>query len=270
MLVVAVLLAFAWPRPVPAQPPPANELLTHAASYVTDFVVRFANVVAEERYEQWFVNGLERRELVSDFLIVQIPTSNDWASFRDVLEVDGAPIRDRQERLLSLLLEGPSGSTLERARVIAREGARFNLEGIGTVTDPLLVLVFLQRQYNGRFTWNVAGSEPDLGPDVWKVEFEEQIRPTLIRSPSEGDLEAAGAVWIEALTGRVLQTQLRVQSSDVTTRFESDPQFGIAVPVEMRASHFVGRNIIRAVASHGRFRSFSVETTESFDEPLAP
>ena len=137
---VAALLVLAWPRPAPAQAPPASELLIYAASYVADFVVRFANVVAEERYEQWFVNGLQQRELVSDFLIVQLPSSNDWASFRDVFEVDGEPVGNRQERLLSLLLDGSSTSTLERARAISREGARFNLEGLGDLNDPLLVL----------------------------------------------------------------------------------------------------------------------------------
>ena len=105
---------------------------------------------------------------------------------------------------------------------------------------------------------------------MWKVEFEEQFRPTLIRAPGDRDLPAAGAAWIEALTGRVLQTQLLIQDSDVTTRFEAHPEFGIAVPVEMRESHFVGRTIIRAVASYGRFRSFSVQTSETFDEPPAP
>jgi hypothetical protein len=269
-LVTAALLLLAGTQPAVAQNPGTRELLAYAASYVADFVVRFANVVTEERYEQWSVNGLQRRNLVSDFLIVQIPATNDWSSFRDVFEVDGEQVGDRQQRLLSLLLDNPSSSVLERARAMTQESARFNLDGAGEFNNPLLVLAFVQRQYNDRFKWEVTGSEPTLGPDVWKMEFEEEARPTLIRASGNRNLPATGAVWVEALTGRVLQTQLRVSSADVTTRFKSDPAFGIAVPVEMRESHFAGRDIIRAVAAYGRFRSFSIDTSESFDDTPAP
>jgi hypothetical protein len=259
-----------WVPPAEAQAPPAAELLRSAASYISDFISLFSNVVAEERYEQRTVSESQRRDLVSDFLIVRLPATNDWVSFRDVLEADGRPVRDGGERLISLLLDDTSASSVERARAIVQEGARFNIEGIGSLNDPLLVLAFLQREFSPRFLWTVIGAAPDVGPDVWEVQFEEQFQPTLIRAPGDRDLPALGSVWIEALTGRVLQTTLRVQRSEVTTRYELDPQFGIAVPVEMRESHFVGRNIIRAVASYGRFRSFSVDTIQEFDDTASP
>jgi hypothetical protein len=37
----------------------------------------------------------------------------------------------------------------------------------------------------------------------------------------------------------------------------------------MRETHFVGATIVRATATYGRFRSFSVQTSESFDDPAA-
>ena len=264
---LTALVLAAWVWPAAAQAPPAVELLGAADRYLAEFIGRFSNVVAEERYAQWTVNELERRELVSDFLIVQIPATNDWVSFRDVLEVDGEPVGDGGQRLLTLLLEESSASTLERARAIATEGARFNLAGLGSLNEPLLALAFVQGAFSPRFAWTVEGKAPAVGPDVWEVRFAETARPTLVRGAGNGDAPAAGAVWIEALTGRILQTTLRVGDSEVLVRFAADPAFGIAVPVDMRETHFAGNTIVRAAATYGRFRSFNVQTSESFDAP---
>ena len=89
-----------------AQSPPLELILSRAARYVDDFVDRFSNVVTEERYVQ-SVSGLSQlrnrsdrhRELRSDFLLVKPSDSSPWLPFRDVFEVDGAPVRDREERL---------------------------------------------------------------------------------------------------------------------------------------------------------------------------
>src|SRR6185295_13941168 len=87
----------------------------------------------EERYEQETSSTSirvsqtgSRRELKSDFLLVQPTPTGEWIPFRDVFEVDGAPVRDRQQRLAALFLK-PSTDALERANAIADESARYNL-----------------------------------------------------------------------------------------------------------------------------------------------
>ena len=67
--------------------------------------------------------------LVSDFLLVQVP-GEGWMPFRDVFERNGQKVRDREERLAKLFLNGSSRSSVDQARQIMVESARYN---IGTV-----------------------------------------------------------------------------------------------------------------------------------------
>src|SRR5439155_25807715 len=93
-------------------PPPVTveTLVDLAGTYVTRFMIGFSNVVAEERYlqqasgRQTYVgtggrsgvllgSGEQRRELVSDFLLVRLEDPATWVPSRDVSEVDGKPVR---------------------------------------------------------------------------------------------------------------------------------------------------------------------------------
>jgi hypothetical protein len=101
-----------------------EQLLARAGKYVVDFERAFSNVVAEERYVQRVITdqgigrvplagpgtrsgfeqfspgpAAEHRELRSDFLLAKLPGEERWIPFRDVFEVDGTPVRDREERL---------------------------------------------------------------------------------------------------------------------------------------------------------------------------
>jgi hypothetical protein len=73
------------------------------------------------------------RELVSDLLRVEIEEGTALVPFRDVFEVDGRPVRDRSDRLMTLFVR-PTSATLEQARAIVAEGARYDL-GSGTNVD---------------------------------------------------------------------------------------------------------------------------------------
>src|SRR5262247_4019539 len=128
-----------------AQSPSVKELIPKATAYAHDFVDRFTNVVAEERYEQEITSPKRKRVLVSDFLLVKPPGDELWSSFRDVAEVDGKPVRDRENRLTKLFLE-PSANAMRRAAEIRESSVRYNLIDIGTLNNPLLVMAFLQSQ----------------------------------------------------------------------------------------------------------------------------
>jgi hypothetical protein len=271
----ALSTAVSWERPAQAQSPSADQLVARAGDYLAEFVDRFSSVVAEEKYVQRLISDRQTRTLVSDFLIVQIPESNDWTSFRDVFEVDGRPVRDRDERLVKLFLEPRSGTTLQRASAIAEEGARYNLRGIGTLNNPLLALAFVQDRYRQRFRWRLVRNDKGVGPDVWSVRFEEFVVPTLLKGNGNRDLPTNGQVWIDAPTGRVMKTELRVElggsiigrmavrnRSEIVATFGVDDRFQIAVPTEMRENHFFGNNDVTTVATYGRFRRFGVQTGE--------
>jgi len=252
-----------------------DDLLARAAGYAATFVQRFANVITEEQYEQSLermVNGgwqrSQRRVLRSDLMFIDGGPLGGTV-LRDVFEVDGKPVRDRQDRITKIFTE-PAATAQEQAMRISDESARYNLgPGLRTTNTPELGLLFLQRPVQPRFVFTLGDRDTSLGERVWTVVFREQGRPTVVRrvdSKENPDLPATGKIWIDADTGRVLRTlitfDLGLDRQAVTTTFKIDPALEIAVPVEMREVVDVGLNRVSGVATYGRFRSFAVTTDE--------
>jgi hypothetical protein len=262
-LPVAVLFVAAvlWGRHADAQAPKVEDVIARGTLYAHRFVDRFSNVVAEERYEQETTSPRRKRVLVSDFLLVRYHGDELWQSFRDVAEVDGTPVRDREDRMIKLFLEPPGGA-LTRAAEIAAAGARHNLANVGTISNPLLVMGFLQRHYVDRFRFNLAGLEKELGPDVRTVRFVEFRRPTVLRTNSNGNLASSGLIWIEEGTGRVVKTELQIGASRVTTDYAFDEELGINVPAVMEDRYPQARGEFRGRATYGKFRRFQIRTEE--------
>ena len=147
-----------------------DELMARTAAYVARFVDQFSNVVAEETLMQETTIPRRKRTMRSDYLLVRYPGDGQWQTFRDVGEVDGKPVRDKEERLTKLFLE-PASSAMRRARELQEAGSRHNLLDIGTLNSPLLVVAFLQDSYRERFRFNMAGLDKKLGPNVRTVQF---------------------------------------------------------------------------------------------------
>jgi hypothetical protein len=267
------------PHGAGAQPVTVEEVLTKAATYVQTFVGRFANVVAEERYLQETMSTSTtragaRRELKSDFLLVQLPGSPMFMPFRDVFEVDGSLVRDREQRVAKLLLEQSPGA-LQRANQIAQESARYNLDSNNikrTMNDPLFAIGFLQPENQIRFRYELDGRDRSSGTNIWIVKYREQSRPTFIKGAYDKDMPARGRYWIDASDGRVVKTELVLEdyaiSATLTTEFTLDDRFRIDVPVRMNERYRLttGREV-SGVATYGRFRRFDVSTDEAIQNP---
>lgn len=266
-IVVVALLAAGVLTPAVAnsQDSKTEELLAKTAAYVARFVDQFSNVVAEETLVQETTIPRRKRTMRSDFLLVRYPGDSQWQTFRDVAEVDGKPVRDKEERLTKLFLE-PASSAVRRARELQEAGARYNLLDIGTLNNPLTVVAFLQDSYRERFRFNLAGLDKKLGPTVRQMQFQEFKLPTLIKGNGNQDILTRGLVWVEEDTGRVVKTELRIggRSSPISiiTEYKLDEELGINVPVAMRDWYPDGTGEIRGVATYGRFRRFQVSTTE--------
>ena len=94
----------------------------------------------------------EHRELLSDFLLVKLPGRRLSIPFRDVLEVDGREVGDREARLTRLFLQ-PAPDALTRAREIAAESARYNIgRVVRTVNLP-----------TPRWPWTYCARQPSRG-----------------------------------------------------------------------------------------------------------
>jgi hypothetical protein len=248
-----------------AQTPKAEEIVAKATAYVHQFVDRFSNVVAEERYEQEITVPRRKRVLIGDFLLVRYPGDDMWQGFRDVTEVDGKPVGDREKRILRLFVE-PNANPLARARELASASSRHNLLDIGNLNNPLLAMAFLQEQYFRRFRFTVSGLDKKLGPDVRQVRFVEFQTPTLLKAGGNGDLFARGLVWIEEGTGRVVKTELQLGTTGfpvrIVTTYKLDEDLGINVPATMEDWYPDRDGEFRGKATYGKFRRFQVQTTE--------
>ena len=258
------------PGTVAAQPVSTSTVVDRTTAYVHAFFTRFTNVVAEERYVQtvsadWAGRGPRRRVLVSDFLLVQAPGSqgsNEWYQFRDVREVDGKAVTDRERRLTELFLQPWDTSTKPGARITA-DAARHNLVSVGTINYPLLALAILQPRYRERLDFSLGGLERAGSQQVRVISFREKdVRETIL----DRMLRSVGRAWVEEATGRVMKTELDVRTATrkfadrITTSFVFDERLQLAVPAEMRDS-YVAPNM-SGVATYGQFRTFQVRTEE--------
>jgi len=264
---------------------PLDALLADAARYVARYVETFSNVVTEEHYQQELVSASPlrvtnppdpfgappparsgRRTLRSDLVLVHVGPPLEWRPYRDVFEVNGKPVRDRDDRLVQLFMQ-PAQTTEEQALRIAQESARFNLSNVGrTLNAPGLALAFLQQTVQSRFQFTLDKRDGS----AWIVKYTEQVVPTLFRHNSVLDNPSTGRFWIEAGTGIVSRTEHVVTPenlrAEVTTVFRMDKQLGIAVPVEMEEEVTGGpnsRNKLTGRATYTRFRRFEVRTETS-------
>ena len=292
---LSIVFLCAIPTRAAADPPPSlKDVLARVGDYVVRYEQALSGIVAEEQYVQ--LDGLSaqpmgiarppnpRRELRSDLLLVRAAGNDGYVQFRDVFEVDGHAVRDRSERLVKLFLDPSTESTRQAGQIIA-ESARYNIGRIErNINVPLLALMFMhpRNQSHFKFTMNTedrgipkglpASGHFALSVDVLVLSFRETGSPTLVRDPSDRRREArsSGRIWVEADTGRVLMTELAVDStlvrSSIQVSYQSEPLVGFLVPVEMRESYASSppsRYRIDGTATYGNFRQFTVKTNES-------
>jgi hypothetical protein len=269
---------------VPVAHPALAPILSSAAAYLDRFTTAFGNVVAEERYVQDRLAGGRliarpsaapagpaHRELRSDLVLVRTADSLGWQMFRDVFEVDGAPVRDRQERL-SRLFEQPAAEALDQAARIVRESARYNI-GVTdrTINTPVVALFFLHADHQSRFEFSSGARTPGFSERVDVVSFRELGRPTIIRTMQNGDRPASGRLWINRVSGEILQTELLLTGDGVsirlTTLFRHDATLNIAVPVRMQEEYVLPGDKLVGTATYGAFRRFSVTTDTAVGAP---
>ena len=293
-IAACVVTAIASAGSAAAEEPKLATVLERAGAYVAEFHRQLSSVVAEERYVQEVkafanrpvrVTMPMRAELRSDLLLVKPGGDASWIEFRDVFEVNGRPIRERNERLLKMFLE-PSPSTAGQISRILNESARFNIGDIQrNVNTPLFPLQFLEAANQPRFrfkrtgdrtpkTMTAAAAPADaafrVSTEVWVIAYAEKQSGTMIRTAELKDLPSHGRFWIEPASGRVRMSELvaenRQVGATIDVSFQSEPLLGLLVPVEMRERYDGKRrnSIVEGRATYGKFRQFQVNTDETF------
>lgn len=271
--------------PVSAQQPSLNEVLKRSARYVENFRTQLSAIAAEETYTQQIVNTtrfvdsilmLPTRRLKSDLLLVKPADSNRYVELRDTFDVDGKPVRNRQSRLEKLLHDPGAG---DQIAAIIKESARYNIGSITrNINTPLMALQFLDGAYQSRMRFRhvdtpspVFGKDQDpsandtpvfrVSTEMWTIEYREQQRRTLIRTPGGDDRPAKGRFWINPADGSVLISELIIDgggvTATVTVSYQTEPLMGFLVPIEMRETYLGKGERITGHAEYGRFRLIS-------------
>lgn len=286
----AVAISAAQAPPAPA----AAGLIERVTAYVRDYEQRFSALVAEERYVQLLEarssqggiggslsqanpgggmsgsrDGRVRRVLKSDYLIARLDEGG-WMPFRDVYEVDGSRVADRNDRLAALFLK--KGTTaVEQATQIMADSIRHNLGTTArSISIPILGLMLLHPDVRSRMELTVAADEVLDGRPASVLAVHEIVRPALVKTMG-GDLPMTARVWVDGETGQVLKTHLTVADevveAAVTTTYKLDPKVGFLVPVRMEDDYRTGAERVTGVATYGKFRRFSVSTDEAVRKP---
>jgi hypothetical protein len=213
---VTVLLLLLAPAGLSAQTQTADQtpeqVMARVGQYVASYGAKAAAVVAKETYTQHFTIGgaMERpRRLVAEFAIVR--ADRGWTGFRDVVEVNGEPVRDRRDRLVSLLTS--QSATLSEAARIANESARYNVGPIArNFNTPTTAMFFFLPEHLSRFTFTIKGRKTISKMQTLEIAFKETHAPTFIMTRAGKDVPVEGALWVNPEDGTVIRTRIRMRN----------------------------------------------------------
>lgn len=215
LLIAGLVVAAAAPLGV--QRPDGAALaaaLDKMAAYVSGYGEKASLLVAVEKYSQSvIVDGADLpkrpRELVAEFAIIKTSDGSGWVGFRDVVEVNGEPLRERRDRLTKLFMS--ADASVSEATRIANESSRFNVGPVSrNFNVPTAAMFFFVPANLPRFTFTHKGTKTIDGVKAWEVQFKETVTPTLVRKASGADVPLDGTVWFDPADGTVVRTRLHM------------------------------------------------------------
>jgi hypothetical protein len=279
--VLALALTTAPPALAPPPSPRLDDVLALAGRYVARLEEELAVLVADETYAQALLVGRDgpprqQRSLVSEVAWVPTGDAMVWAFFRDVREVDGASVGDREARLLDLFPAGMTPAGNARALEILEESSRYNLGRHRTINSPTIALSFLHPRNQRRFSFRLVGPDERGRVPTWKLAFGEKDRPTLTRTWRGEDVPARGLLWIESGGFAVVASRLEMKSPRgigpiaIDTDYARDERLGAWLPTQMQETYGERPRSerderVEAVARYSGWRRARVEV-----QPIVP
>ena len=278
--------------------PALTSVLSRAATYVERVADRVSGFVTAEAYVQDVFLPMNRfgsrpggqrpysgplhRELKADLLLVRPVGSDGWMQFRDVTDVDGKKLKDRNDRLARLFLE-PSTSTATQSRKLMTESARYNIGDIErNINLPVLALAVLDRrmQQGFEFSYQKGDDKPALPKrpafmppdDALVVSFTETQSRTMVASPQGKNLPSSGHFWLDRGTSQIYMTEIGIDDlwlrAQIFVAYGTVDGINLPVPIEMfeRYENKLNGTRVEGAASYSNFREFRV----AVDEDIAP
>jgi hypothetical protein len=251
--------------PAPVSDPATAAIVLRAGRYVEAYEKEFSAVVSEEHQVQKLtgVDGRvhKQRELKSDLALIKAGTSWMQQSFRDVLEVDRKPIRNHDDRLRKLFLDG-SKTAVEQAQAVSKESERYNIGISRRGVSPMMPLRIVNPRLASGFRFGQSGAA---------LTFEEFRSPTYLHCSGK-DLLSHGSVDVDADTGKVIGVDLKAEgppcavSVRVAVRYGEDAQLKLLVPLEMTEEYWKPAkpkdDRLVVTSTYSSFRRFQVKTSE--------
>jgi hypothetical protein len=257
----------AWEGEAASQRPPrtdAESIRRLATRWLESYRTELSFVVADEDTLQHRPPGPRRlderldevRTLRGELFLVYLETDRRWMAVHDVAEVDGLPVPDR-ESLPVLLARRTARSVFAE---LAERNARYNLGGISrNFNEPTLGLAILDPDRRGvrverrRVATTPSGTVVTLG-------FKERERPTLVVSKGGTPVYAEGEIDVDAATGAVLKTVLRLEHGAIDaaleTVFTRHDTLGLYVPVTFTERYEDRSETIVCETRYSNFRRF--------------
>jgi hypothetical protein len=223
--------------------PSLPQVLAAAGDYVAAYEKSFPAIVGEEVYEQsanlrQFSNlrtggDVPRRRVMTSDVLIFNSGGSGWMIFRDVLDVDGAPVADRPGRLLSLVAN-PTPDALADAMRRTADSMRHYLGSVArALTVPAAALSVLRRENQPHATFEFDGMKTVARLNTALVSF----TATDDEAATDDATTTTGRFWIEPASGRVVRSEIAHTSrscvAKVEVQYAAQPGLDLWVPVRM-------------------------------------
>lgn len=225
-LFVIAVASCAWTASASMQAPKINlseKALTAAAvRYVADYEKQFAFLIADEEYRQTVFDADGRRArtqlLKAELFLTYLPADDEWIAVRDVMEVDGQPVKGRED-LRALLLKREH---MPLVREIIHRNAKYNIGRVErNFNEPTLPLLLLSAKRIPRIKFDRLSVVKEPDATLATLAFEERQAPTLIQSREEGSVRSKGQFLLDAATGTVRHTLFQLTRPGIDVRLET-------------------------------------------------
>jgi hypothetical protein len=290
LLILPAALLSAVGAPVRAQQPALADLLAKAGERVAAMADPGRVLICDERYEQIpeklrsmvgyegygqaptgaksdvGSEGTDKRVWTAEMAIFATPANaaggTPWMEFRDVLSVNGKPVRDGASRLATLSSD-PIPVAANKALAYSREAVPLVFARMLRVIElPRAAVIFLHPANQARFEFKKGGQKTIDGVKATEVKFEEKVKPTLIRGGKDTDAPTKGSFWIDPATGHVLMSLYKNGDSstlydELTMTYREAPGLGLYLPAEMveRTTDDDAGQKVQAKASFTKWRA---------------
>ena len=296
-------ISFAQQAPQPAaDQAELNELISRAAIKMKEYKGGFKDLTAEEEQtiEEYDKKGklTKQRRIASDLFIYQSQIDpSKLVEYRDVKSVDGATVKKREDRLISLLTKSAKADSVKKELDrITRESRRYDLN-YSFYGFTLHQGLPLDEKARGSFQFKLAGREQISGHDSIVIEYSQvSPNPELAMKLSSlpphlkgAETRYRGRLWLDVETAQirreVRETTIEHPSltrSLVMIRYDlnyADSRFGFLTPQRIEINAYLhGRTGAdkhpelglggKVTFEYGAFIRFAVDSPDASIDPL--